>query len=244
LLFDFDGTLAPIVLDPAWAQMLPAAREAMARLAAQGAALLVASGRKLDDVAARVGLPQLAYAGCGGLELQLGGRRILPANADELTRHIDSVATELGALLGGTRCRLEPKGLSVAVHWRGGGPDDEQAARQAVSTVSARPGVPLRVTPGKMVLEVAPAGAGKRKAVSWFLSTLPPDPLRAVVYAGDDRIDEEAFEAVHEVGGAGILVGEPVGPTAAGYGLESPEATADWLLELAAARTPEGQPPT
>jgi trehalose 6-phosphate phosphatase len=53
------------------------------------------------------------------------------------------------------------------------------------------------------------------------------------VFIGDDRTDEHGFEAVAELGGAGIFVGRP-GETGARYLLESPAAVRAWLEQAAA----------
>jgi len=70
LMSDYDGTLSPIVGNPAQA-WLPA--DVRADLRTLGTCprvrLAIISGRDLGDLRARVGVPEAIYAGCHGLEI-------------------------------------------------------------------------------------------------------------------------------------------------------------------------------
>src|SRR5260370_27102349 len=67
---DFDGTLAPIVNDPADAWLAPAVRSSLAALAARDDTLVaVVSGRAVADLRPRVGIASAIYAGNHGLEI-------------------------------------------------------------------------------------------------------------------------------------------------------------------------------
>ena len=70
LFLDFDGTLTPIVADPAEARLDPRVRGTLQSQAARDDTLLAfVSGRALDDLRPRVGIERAVYAGNHGLEI-------------------------------------------------------------------------------------------------------------------------------------------------------------------------------
>jgi trehalose-phosphatase len=234
LLLDFDGTLAPIVTEPARAALPARTRRALVALARDRATdLAIISGRALDDLRARVAIPGVDYAGCGGLELEVDGRRWVPSRAAAWRERTSRACARLHRALLGTRCRIENKGLSLAVHYRGGGVEDARAARAAVD----RLGRGFQVTPGRRVFELAPAGhPGKRGAVDWFLRAFAGGGGEPVVaYAGDDVIDEPALRRVRALGGVTIHVGGRA-RTAAALRLRDPRALGTLLSRVAELR--------
>jgi trehalose 6-phosphate phosphatase len=85
----------------------------------------------------------------------------------------------------------------------------------------------LHLQPGKMMIEVRTGGGDKGTAIRALMRE--PDMVgRRPLFMGDDLTDEPGFVAAQELGGAGILVGEPR-ETAARYRLEGVEATLAWL---------------
>src|SRR6266540_5899729 len=113
LVFDFDGTLAPIVEDRAQATMRSETR-ALLRATALLYPCAVISGRMRSDVAARVSdVPLVAVIGCHGAEAGFG-----PLDRS-LQRRVASWRGELGRALW--RCEgieIEDKKFSIAVHYR------------------------------------------------------------------------------------------------------------------------------
>ena len=87
LLFDYDGTLTPIVDHPWQAKLTPHTRELLSELAAQPHVHVgVLSGRRLDELEQLVGLPQLFYCGLSGIEMRLDGNLLVhPAARDSAT---------------------------------------------------------------------------------------------------------------------------------------------------------------
>src|SRR5678815_3831800 len=83
LMTDYDGTLTPIVDDPADAILAVQTREDLARLArSPRARVAVISGRGIEDLRARVALDDVIYAGCHGLEIE--GPNLLFRHPDAL----------------------------------------------------------------------------------------------------------------------------------------------------------------
>jgi trehalose-phosphatase len=83
LLFDYDGTLTPIVAHPWLAEISADGRKLLQDLIRQPRLhLAILSGRSLDELIQMVGLADLYYCGTGGLELDLRGKRLLPPHAE------------------------------------------------------------------------------------------------------------------------------------------------------------------
>jgi trehalose-phosphatase len=253
---DFDGTLAPIVSRPDDAAISADTRKVVKQVA-QRFPTTVVSGRGRDDVARRVGLPELHYAGSHGFDIQGPRGPDSPMGSDGVLEH--RVATEIEPLIEeATRevetalaqvegVVVEPKGFTVAVHYRMVAEGDLAQVESVVSgTVEARP--ELRLAHGKKVYEIRPElDWDKGKAVLWLLEALGlSGPEVLPLYLGDDVTDEDAFRALG-TRGVGILVSTAPRPSAANYQLQDPrEVTAflEKLLELEAVNDGVGQPET
>lgn len=182
---------------PERAQLAPRVRARLRRLARHprvGVAVL--SGRTLDDVRARVGVPRVVYGGCHGLEIAGAGLGFRPPPA-----WLGRLAAARRALkLLGKRVpgvRLEDKRLALAVHYRRVPPAYHGALRALVRRL-AGPG--LGLIAGKGVVDLVPAGDwDKGRAACWIAARLSRGRGRGrpvVLYAGDDATDERAFAAL------------------------------------------------
>ncbi len=231
---DFDGTLSPIVERPEDAALLPDARRAVERLAAR-MPVVVVSGRGREDVARRVGLAQLTYAGSHGFDI--AGPRIAHRVAPETAAAISRVTADLRRRLAGVPgAQLEPKGPTVAVHYRR--VDPAAAGRVEAAVDAALEGEDELVkTGGKKVFEVRPAlDWDKGRAVLFLLAAMGLDgPEVLPLYVGDDLTDEDAFRALaaRPTGGIGVRVADEPAATAAAYSLASPAEVARLLDRLA-----------
>ncbi len=102
LLFDYDGTLTPIVPHPWLAEISAETRELLQQLIQQPRLHLgILSGRSLEELIQMVGLANLYYCGTSGLELDLRGKRLLPPHAEEAALVIDGLARSLQSLAAG-----------------------------------------------------------------------------------------------------------------------------------------------
>jgi trehalose 6-phosphate phosphatase len=234
LFLDFDGTLAPIASRPEAARLPEPTREVLRRLAAR-APVAILSGRARADVAARVGLTGIAYAGSHGFDLSGpdGDPLSLPPAAgagDHLAGLIDRASTDLTRLLAGQAgVRLEPKGTALAVHYRQADPAQLPAIEAAVDTVTAAH-PQLRKTAGKKLFELRPKlDWDKGRALLHLLAMFNPEAVP--IYLGDDETDEDAFLAVSNLG-TGILVAPEARPTAAQFRLNDPDEVRAFLLML------------
>lgn len=236
---DYDGTLTPIVERPEDALLPGATREVLRRLAARYPVVVV-SGRGREDVARLVDLPELAYAGSHGFDIEgpAGDGAALRYRPAEDAEPLVAAATRAleAELAGVPGAQVEPKRYSVAVHYRRVAPERTAEVEAAVDReLAGRPG--LRKTHGKKVFELRPdLDWDKGRAVSWLLRALGLDrPEVAPVYVGDDVTDEDAFRALRRQGvsgrpgGLGVLVAEEPRETAARYRLRDPEEVRRFL---------------
>ena len=200
---DFDGTLSPIVADPAAARAHPGAVPALRQVAAVVGTVAVITGRPAAsavDLGGFEAVPGLTVLGHYGLERWADGRLESPPSPPG----VEAARAELPALLAGAGApdgtRIEDKGHAVAVHTRQAA--DPQAAldllRGPLSSLAARHG--LAVEPGRMVIELRPQGMDKGQA----LRALARQRQRsAVMFCGDDLGDVAAFDTVRALRGAG-----------------------------------------
>jgi trehalose 6-phosphate phosphatase len=228
LLLDFDGTLAPIVDRPELAAIPDATRAALDRLlAAPGVVAAVVSGRGMADARERARIPGIAYAGNHGMEIEGPGVHRVHPEAQAARPQLEAVMAAVGpALAAVPGAFVEDKGLTLSIHYRLAPPHLVERVREAVhGAADGRDG--LRVTEGKMVLEVRPRVEwDKGRAVLFLLDHLRPPEGAPVLYLGDDTTDEDAFRALASWpgGGEGVLVAEsPPAATAARAYVRSPE---------------------
>jgi trehalose 6-phosphate synthase/phosphatase len=238
LFLDFDGTLAPIVDHPSDAGLSPSMEAALAACASRAdTEVAIVSGRAIGDVRARVAVPDIAFAGNHGLEVEAAG---IPRFEHPDLSHFSERSRQLADEL---RKETEPgawveeKGASLTVHYRQADLDRhagiaERAektiraagyqARDALCAVEARP--PIGWDKGRAVLYLL----RERHGVDWS------ERLR-VVYVGDDDTDEDAFRLLLGLG-VTFRVGRAEYPTLATRRLPNVEAV-ETLLRWIAERT-------
>jgi trehalose 6-phosphate phosphatase len=245
LLLDFDGTLAPIVERPELAGMPASTRDALERLrACPGVEAAVVSGRGLADVRERAGIEGVAYAGNHGMEIDGPGIHRTHPEALAARPALEAVLHDLTPMLAGVPgAFVEDKGLTLSVHYRQTPAADAPRVRDAVAAAMDGRLADLRVTEGKMVLEIRPrVDWHKGRAVLFLLEQMRPPAGAPVLYLGDDRTDEDAFVALETARhGEGVIVADPVpAATAARSFLRSPGEVGDLFAALADA-APAGQ---
>jgi trehalose 6-phosphate phosphatase len=182
LIFDVDGTVAPIVARPELAAVPAETRAELERLAARYLLLAFVSGRPGREAEALVDIPRARYVGNHGLELD--------PRAAELAPKIAAFRAEIAL-------PVEDKGLTLAYHFRLA--EDEASARRELETVAARAqdeGLVARW--GRKVLEIRPAlDSDKGTAVRALVAE---SGARSGLYAGDDTTDLDAFQSLADAG--------------------------------------------
>ncbi|MFG1707566.1 trehalose-phosphatase [Nonomuraea sp. M3C6] len=203
---DFDGTLSPIVPDPATAVIHPKAPAVLAELGAHVLAVAIVTGRPpataLELGPGLADVPGLVVLGHYGFERWEGGRISAPPPIPGVPR----AEAELPLLLDSLGLQgvwVEDKGRAVAVHTRRCADPEAALAllREPLAKLAEKHG--LVVEPGRMVLELRPPGMDKGHALSLFLAERA---ARSVLFAGDDLGDLAAFDAVRASGLPGVTV--------------------------------------
>ena len=231
LFLDFDGTLAPIVPDPATAQLSDAVRETLRRVAnLESVVTTVISGRAVEDLYVRIHVDNLIYSGNHGLEIFGRGLRFVEREADARREHLRRLTELLRARLRHIPCVIvEDKGLTTSIHYRQAAESDVPIIEQAVRASVATAGAWFRLGTGREVFEIVPRTAWhKGAAVKWILENLSERGLLPI-YLGDDNSDEDAFAVLPD--GVTVRVGGQ-SVTCAQYGVPGPAEVYRFLLWL------------
>jgi trehalose 6-phosphate phosphatase len=210
---DFDGTLSPIVDDPATAHIHPDASDVLVDLATQVAAVAVITGRPARQALDLGGLEEVGRAVAdAGKELYLFGqygnerwtstqRRIIsprpPHGLSSFLRDLPRVLRTAGA----QEAHVEEKGLAVAVHTRRLEDADATFERLLPEIRELAERHELVVEPGRNVIEVRSPGMHKGLAVDRLVGEVDAGGF---LFAGDDLGDLEAFDAVAALGEGGM----------------------------------------
>jgi trehalose 6-phosphate phosphatase len=231
---DFDGTLAPVVNDPGMALMPLQTQRALTSLAAiEKVSLAIISGRALQDLKTRVGMPNLIYAGNHGLEISGPGIYFIQPDAAKRVQALSELARELQARLEHIPgVQVENKVLSASVHYRRAPAAKLREIHQAINAVVSSSGGLFQMSPGLQVYEIRPRVSWhKGKAVTWIKEAWAKRDALAM-YVGDDVTDEDAFLALPD--GITVSVGS-ASHTSARYYLEdqgSLQQFLAWLIGL------------
>ena len=223
LFLDFDGTLVELAPRPDAVVVDEPLRTLMRDLLrALDGRLAIITGRSIAQIGGFFGDLRTAVSGSHGLEFcWADGRRAAPPAPAWLA----GAYTQARALAeANDGVVIEEKPFGVALHYRLR-PEAEAACHALASAIAAEGGGVIQ--PGKMMVEVRPAGDDKGSAVRRFMVDAAMAGTRPV-FIGDDLTDEPAFRAARELGGHGILVGPPR-DTAADYALGSVADTLAWL---------------
>jgi trehalose 6-phosphate phosphatase len=201
LVTDLDGTLSPIVDDPAAAHPLPAAVAALTALTARLAVVAVISGRAPDDARRLLGTDRLLVIGNHGLERLEPEQERAPLSP-ALGQTADAIRAVLTRVPATKGVEIDDKGPSATIHYRNA-PDPDGAAEQIRAALGdvAPDGLILRA--GRMSWELRAAGAAdKGTAVTQLISR---HALRGLVLLGDDVTDLDMFRVAGEARARGDL---------------------------------------
>jgi trehalose 6-phosphate phosphatase len=231
LLLDYDGTLAPIVSDPAAAFPHPDVPALLAGLAARTPVYLL-TGRDLATLATLLTwlhvrpVPVHAVGLHGAEEGDVGGEVIRSAYAPHAVA-FRALRRSVPRLEG---IRIEEKGgIAFAVHFRGA--PDEAACASALADWAATAPEALEPIWGKCVVEIRPRGVSKGEAAARIAAA---HPHHTPVCLGDDVTDEHAFEALASFPDA-VTVRVGGGESTARFHLPDVEAVVEYLHALRAA---------
>ncbi len=226
--FDYDGTLAPLVAVPSQARMRPKTERLLERLASQRPVAIL-SGRGLKDLSHRV-VPSVKHLignhgneGLPGFTPDLEAERSARFEAicrrwvAQLEEEFDVESLWPGSV-------VEDKGVSLSLHYRHVPHPDlaEPAMRQWLDNL--RP--PPRVIEGHRVFNLLPEDAVTKRDAVAALSGICN--CRRIVFIGDDVTDELAFA---DASADWITVRVGVTPNTAARWRIDDQATIDVFLE-------------
>ena len=201
---DFDGTLAPIVADPARARALPAAVTALRALAPLVGTVAVITGRPALDAVEFGSLdsvPGLIVLGHYGRQRWHDGVLTAPPPPPGLAAARERLPALLTDAAAPDGTWMEDKGDAVAVHTRRTADPGGALERLRVPLLRLAASTGLLVEPGRFVIELRPPGADKGLA----FKDLAAERVRsATMFCGDDLGDRPAFGAVRELRAAGL----------------------------------------
>jgi trehalose 6-phosphate phosphatase len=200
VLLDFDGTLSPIVRDPARSEPLAGVVPALTELGERFGLVAVVSGRTVSFLAAH--LPDdVELSGLYGLEARRDGAIVEHPDAARWRPVIDELAQRAirDAPAG---IDVEHKGLSLTLHFRRT-PAAGDAASIWAETVAADAG--LHVRAAKMSLELhPPVAVDKGTVVEELVGGATGHRFTAACFIGDDVGDLPAFDALDRLATRGV----------------------------------------
>lgn len=222
---DYDGTIAPIVDDPARAHPLRPAIAGLRGLASlPDTHVAVISGRSLRDLAVLSRLPEEVHLiGSHGSEFELDSIRRLDPLQITLLHHLESEMLAIANEVPG--CSVEVKPSGIAFHFRRA---EHDAGAAAAARVLAGPGTldGVHVREGKCVVEISVVDTDKGEALDRLRHAVGAD---TVVFIGDDRTDEDGFARLRGPD-VGVKVGE--GESLAAYRVDHPDDVCGLLGRL------------
>lgn len=235
LVFDLDGTLAPLVGRPADAQV-PAATAARLRALSRVWPVAVLTGRSVADAVGRLAFNPHSVFGNHGAERR---GRAATNRSHALQLSLDPVRARLrhqAAQLHTLGIDVEDKMLSLALHYRRS--HQPAAARQSLIDLSLGCGDGVHANDGHCVLNITAAQApDKGDAVGELVLDWSLDCLLVI---GDDSNDEPAFSKA-PTGSVSVRIAPNGIPTAAAFRLDR-QAQINPLLDLLLALRPATQP--
>jgi trehalose 6-phosphate phosphatase len=228
LFLDVDGTLVELAATPDLVRVPAALRNTLqlARERERGAFALL-SGRSLAELDRLFAPCKFAASGKHGLEVRLPSGEVIRPDIDPAA--LDRARDWLGLLTSEHRgLLLEDKGVALAMHFRLA-PRAAQEVLAVMTELTNELGGEFVLRPGKCVLEIMPRGFSERSAIELFMKQ-PEFAGRTPVFVGDDPTDEIGFEAVNEMGGHTIRVGD-LAETAARYRFSNVSTVVAWLRD-------------
>lgn len=234
--FDLDGTLAPIVAEPAGITIQEEVRQYLVQLNGM-APLAIISGRSCADARSHLGFKPRYLVGNHGAE-GLPGEETAGQNYEGLCQGWKSQLESLLPDMPARGISLEEKGKTFAIHYRQA-PDPIKAQERilaAISCLTPRP----RVVSGIFVENIVPQDAPHKGAALEALM-VHLGGGRAI-FVGDDVTDEDVFHLRNpEI--LGIRVGKDR-KSSAGFYLQGQHEMVRLLREMIALLKPEPKVPT
>jgi trehalose 6-phosphate phosphatase len=228
LFLDVDGTLLEIAATPDRVRVPASLRNTLQlNFDREQGALALLSGRSLDELDELFAPCVFPASGKHGLEVRLPSGKVIRPEIDGSM--LDRARSWLRILAKENRGLLmEDKGAALAMHCRLA-PKFAPEIEIVMNEMAAELGEAFVVRPGKCVYELMPSGIDERSAIQLLMKEAQ-FAGRTPVFVGDDPTDEVGFQAVNEMGGHSIRVGN-LEETAAQYRFSSVSTVVAWLRD-------------
>lgn len=228
LAFDFDGTLAPIVDDPADAVASPETVELLRELTARFQVAVV-SGRATRDLVARLGFEPTYIVGNHGAE----GNGDAPEPDGPAAQWLRTRVAAAAPTLRQAGVSFEDKGFSWTLHYRQA--PDHEAALQEIKRLLGDLPAQLQAFDGKCCVNVVMADAPtKGRAMEALVARTGASH---VVFIGDDVTDETVYRLARP-SWVTIHVGRTAQPTGARFYVDTQRDVVAVLRRLLALASP------
>lgn len=199
-IFDYDGTLTPIVSNPHKAIMSQAVEERLEKLSKDWILYLV-TGRAINDVSRILKPSQIklftAIIGNHGIENPLVDNQVTLETTTPILKKVQDLLTDIEGF------ELEAKGYSLTLHYR-----DASFPYQIEQLLNSRlssSNLPIKLVGGKCVINVLPEGLpDKGDAVC---SIMKANLGKKAIFLGDDTTDEDVF-SLNDENLFGVHVGQ------------------------------------
>lgn len=205
LLLDFDGTLTPIVKSPQEAKLPLNIKKILKKLSdKKDVYIAIISGRKLDDIKKKIGLPNIIYGGNHGLEGEIFGEKYSFPIPNKMFRTLKTIKGQMEQIAAEFKgVLIEDKGLTLSFHYR---LTEEKLIAKIKSLIdkTLQPYITnksISVMAGKKVIDVIPSLNWNKgdfaelviKKIAGKIKTRPE-----VIIIGDDTTDEDVFQKFKE----------------------------------------------
>jgi trehalose 6-phosphate phosphatase len=228
LFLDVDGTLLEIAATPDRVRVPSSLRNTLQlSCERQHGALALFSGRSLEEIDELFYPCRFPASAMHGVEIRVSSGRVIrpefdPAMLDSARRWLKLLQKENRGLL------MEDKGIAVAMHYRLS-PGLASEVEVVMKEMAAELGESFVVRHGKCVFELMPRGFDERTAIEFFMNERE-FAGRTPVFVGDDEFDEVGFQAVNDMGGHTVRVGD-LALTAARYRFSTVSTVVAWLRD-------------
>lgn len=236
ILLDVDGTLAPTAPTPQDAVVPDETLQLVAALAARPRMhVAIVSGRAAGDARRLVDVSDAWFIGNHGFEVVApSGALVVDGRVAPFLDRLSEAVVRLAPLAESVRgLFVEDKRFTLSVHYRLVDRPAVPQVRRVVEAVAKDVG--LRTIDGKEIIELRPPlDVDKGTAVlalSESLGALGPEA--SVLYAGDDRTDEDAFRALRRASSRAVTIHVGAEHTEAEFSLRDPADTREllaWIL--------------
>lgn len=201
LMLDFDGTLSPIAPTPDDAVMSDEMRDCLQDLSGKkNVYLAIVSGRQLENIKEKIGIPGIIYVGNHGFEKEIFGQKSSFSLSSEMEKGIIQIKNLLEMFSKKyPGSWVEDKNIVVGFHYRKVTESSSSHLAMDVENALEKFKNTFVVSKGKKIIEIKPnvqinKGVVVRELIETIKEKTGNDPLP--FYIGDDTTDEDAFVAL------------------------------------------------